>query len=98
MDKLRGHNIEIRNGEWCYSDNGESTAKTWKSRPCGFCGKHDTEEGHDGCLGYIPNLMNACCGHGSTKDVYIQNMDGSTLRGIDALNKIAEINLFKYLE
>ena len=41
-------------------------------RLCGHCGKHNTKEGHDGCLGVIPDAMNACCGHGEINDAYIQ--------------------------
>lgn len=79
--KLRGYDIELLNGQWVFSDTKESTVKTWKNRPCGHCGLHNTPEGHDGCLGTLPNVMNACCGHGNTNESYIQYRDGSIVRG-----------------
>lgn len=39
---------------------------------CGHCGIDRTPEGHDGCIGTLENVMNACCGHGETKHAYIQ--------------------------
>ncbi len=31
---------------------------------CIRCGEPPTSEGHDACLGYIPGIKSACCGHG----------------------------------
>ena len=87
---LRGYAIEFNGTEWVYSDTGESTVKTWMLRPCGHCGLHNTPEGHDGCLGTLPGLMNACCGHGTTRDAYIQFEDESCLRGEEAINWMQE--------
>ena len=39
---------------------------------CSHCNKKRTKEGHDGCIGTIPNVKNACCGHGEDKMAYIQ--------------------------
>lgn len=39
---------------------------------CGHCGIKRTPEGHDGCIGTLPNVMNACCGHGETRHAYVQ--------------------------
>ena len=39
---------------------------------CLHCGLKRTSEGHDGCIGTLPNVMNACCGHGRTSEAYIQ--------------------------
>lgn len=33
-------------------------------RPCPQCHQLPTPEGHDACLGYIPGVLHACCGHG----------------------------------
>ena len=44
-----------------YCDTGESTSI---ERPCPRCGEMPTEEGHDACLGTLPGVVNACCGHG----------------------------------
>jgi len=31
---------------------------------CKHCGLNRTEQGHDGCIGELTGVMNACCGHG----------------------------------
>lgn len=87
--KLRGHDIILINGEWLYSDDMTPTAGN--ERDCGFCGKKNTQEGHDGCLGTLPNVMNACCGHGVKKDAYIQYCNEKILKGKQAMNKIMDI-------
>ena len=82
------------NGEKIYSDDG----KTWKyvsddslvseqlfKRKCGHCKKYPTEEGHDGCLGTLKNVMNACCGHGVESDMYVQKWDGDCIRGAECI-------------
>lgn len=33
-------------------------------RNCALCGQGETPEGHDFCLGTLPKVTNACCGHG----------------------------------
>ena len=52
---------------------------------CGHCNKKRTPEGHDGCLGILPGLMNACCGHGEIGTAYVQFIDGSTVHKQDAI-------------
>ena len=60
---------------------------------CGHCKKHRTKEGHDGCIGALKNVMNACCGHGENKVAYVQfnhklfykEPNKSRLSGEDAL-------------
>ena len=39
---------------------------------CNYCGLPNTKEGHDGCIGTLKNVMNACCGHGHTRAAYVQ--------------------------
>ena len=84
-DYLRGHRIEQVDGEWVYCDTQEPTVDGWKNRPCGECGLPFTEEGHDGCIGTLPGVVNACCGHGDSGDAYVQFGDGRELRGPAAL-------------
>lgn len=83
--KYRGHEIEYVNGKWIYSDTKESVELTHQTRTCGYCGKYYTKEGHDGCLGALPGLMNACCGHGQENEAYVQFLDKSVIRGKDAI-------------
>lgn len=79
---LKGHEIELINNVWHYSDTKTPTVidGKYQERPCGHCGKPNTEEGHDGCLGLLPGVINACCGHG-TDEGYIMFENGVTIRG-----------------
>lgn len=80
-EHLRGHPIEYRADRWVYCDTGEPTAETWQTRPCGHCGRHNTLEGHDACLGTLPGVINACCGHGDREAAYIQFEGGARIAG-----------------
>jgi hypothetical protein len=82
-DMLRGYEIEQIDGEWRFVDTGQPTATTWESRPCGAC--HRKIDEHDPCLGLLPGVMNACCGHGLEADAYIQFPDGRIVTGAAAL-------------
>lgn len=39
----------------------------------------------DDCLGMLPGLANACCGHNDEKSAYVQFLDGSCVRGKNAI-------------
>ena len=52
---------------------------------CDYCGKYRTIEGHDSCLGELIGVANACCGHGKNNEAYIQFLDGTAIRGEDAI-------------
>lgn len=80
MKKYRGHFIENSFGEYRYCDTGEPIRK-FKTRPCGHCDKPNTTEGYDGCLGKLPGVMNACCGHGNIDEAYVQLLDGKSIHG-----------------
>lgn len=56
----RGWPIEYTDG-WVYSDTKQPIKN---DRPCKRCGRKPTPEGHDACLGTIPYVKSACCGHG----------------------------------
>lgn len=95
---LRGHKIEYINNEWVYSDNKQSTIKTHKDRGCGRCGKKETEDGHDACLGLLPGgTMNACCGHGKY-DPYIQFFDSYCIRGKGAEAIISYLKIVRTID
>lgn len=61
--RLRGHPIIWDEG-WVYEDSGQGIDD---GRPCLHCNRFPTKEGHDACLGYIPGVTSACCGHGVGK-------------------------------
>ena len=89
--KHRGHPIEFTNSTWIYSDNKQPVSSE-PNRSCGNCGKSQTEHGHDGCIGTLPGVMNACCGHGSDDEAYIQYENGKELRGEEALSEMSKQN------
>ncbi|APC48975.1 hypothetical protein BME96_12575 [Virgibacillus halodenitrificans] len=87
--KLRGHEIEFTNGIWIYSDTKEPTVNN--ERDCGHCGLSNTTEGHDGCLGALRGVMNACCGHGNINEAYVQFDDGVIVRKMNAMRAIDKL-------
>jgi len=81
----RGHEIIWVNDKWLYVDTNEPTiGYGGKIRPCGACGKsfQGSNKGDpDPCLGTLPGVKNACCGHGIQSESYVQFENGVTLRG-----------------
>lgn len=55
---------------------------------CGNCGIKRSNEGHDGCIGSLDNVMNACCGHGENNTAYVQFWNKECIRGNRALEYI----------
>lgn len=90
MAKVRGYEIKLTTEGYVFADTWEFVSETYKSRPCGYCGKADTLEGYDGCIGHIPGALNACCGHGNTDEAYVQFPD-RRLGGQEALDFIKHI-------
>ena len=80
---FRGHpmHFDMASGEWRFDDDGAPVRQSWRDRPCGHCGALSTPEGHDACLGALPGVSNACCGHGVRSESYVQFTNGVTLRG-----------------
>ena len=71
LRRYRGHAIAKNEmGRWVYADG--TLVSVDPDRACGHCGKPNTPEGHDACLGTIPGAINACCGHGSPGEAYVQ--------------------------
>jgi len=76
----KGYQItyNVENEQWIYVDTKEPVENN--PRPCKRCGQLPTKEGYDACLGKLPGVKNACCGHGY-EDGYIMFEDGTTIRG-----------------
>lgn len=59
---------------WVFTDTLEpckGDGRDW----CGKCGQKfitENHESYDPCIKQLPGVMNACCGHGVTKDAYVQ--------------------------
>lgn len=92
MSRWRGHAIQKMGARWVYSDSRLPVALR-PDRPCGFCRAPNTAHGHDACFGQLPGVMNACCGHGETKDAYVQMCDGRRFAGRHALQIAAGLLL-----
>ena len=52
-----------------------------KPEPCAKCGEQkEFNCDNDPCLGFLPGVIDACCGHGDRKEAYIHFQDGTVLR------------------
>lgn len=84
-EDLQNHRYDAtEENPWRYADNDEIYISDGKhERPCKRCGKMCTEEGHDACLGTIPGVYSACCGHG-VGDPFVMTDGGiiSEIRGM----------------
>ena len=71
-------------GAWLYSDTGERVGFSSSVRPCAACGQVFAGANHgdpDPCLGNLPGVDNACCGHGVRSQAYVRFTNGVVLRG-----------------
>ena len=65
----RGHLIYTENGtNWFWDDNNEPYID---DRECINCGLKAELEGPDPCLGMLPGVKYACCGHGIPGQDYV---------------------------
>jgi hypothetical protein len=81
---FRGHDIEWDEqlGHWRYSDDKSVLpANGGECRSCKRCGETWEIEGGDKCLGILPGVNNACCGHGVRSRSYVRFDNGVTIRG-----------------
>lgn len=71
--------------------------KTSQSKPklCNECGKKAGFPKVDPCLGELPGVKSACCGHGKRKAAYILFDNNIILRGfkVETLEKAFERSL-----
>lgn len=83
---FRGHAIIWKNNKWAYEDDGSDIpANGGEIRPCKKCGKlFPLGEGEvDPCLGVLPGVDNACCGHGIRENSYIRFTNGVVIKGFE---------------
>lgn len=91
---FRGHKIYLdKHNTWRFSKDNREVKKHHKFMPCGHCGKSNTKEGHDGCLGTLDEnkVMNACCGHGKEGQAYVQFWNGNIITGKEAIETQKEL-------
>lgn len=77
-------------GYWIFEDTGERLPATGgKVRPCKKCGKlFPLGKGEvDPCLGVLPGVNNACCGHGVSKASYVRFTNGMVIQGFSDMGK-----------
>lgn len=91
LSKLRGNDIYYKDNQWYYLDDDKPTAETWKDKPCGQCNLPNRSDEHDACLGELPNVINACCGHGNVDEAYIVYEDETIERGDAAIERFEEL-------
>ena len=82
MSSVRGHVVEYDTGIgwWRFRDTGTvlPNPADLDMRPCVLCHRRRTFGGHDACLGHLPGVTAACCGHG-VEDGYVMH-DGTTTK------------------
>ena len=83
--------MQAAHGIWQYVDTGRPVADD-RNRACGCCGGRNTTEGHDHCLGTLPGVISACCGHGVDSDAYVLLENGSRMGGTKALKWVERTN------
>ena len=76
-----GHLIYCYVGEsklwpWRYVDTNELYDNK-NPRPCAECGRERQHDQPDPCLGWLPGVKFACCGHGFEGFGYIVHEDGT---------------------
>lgn len=84
---LGGHKVyfDESNMLWKYENNDEKIDAD-NERPCIECGHKPTDMDDDYCIGHLGNVINACCGHG-TSEGYIQFDNGIIIRGYFRVEK-----------
>ena len=60
--------------------NTHAECEEAEKKPCKRCGKPPNKGGEDACLGHLPGVRFACCGHGE-QEGYIMFTNGVTIRG-----------------
>ena len=83
----RGHPMYFDEASqlWRYEDGGAAVKDCWSEKDCGRCGEPFSADGHDPCIANLPGVRNACCGHGSDAEAYVQFDDGRHEVGGDAV-------------
>lgn len=82
--KFMGQPIYFKNSKWFFTDdNGECIPASESEKECKHCGKKQSHFRADPCIGKLPGVKNACCGHGNRELSYIQFENGTVIRGFE---------------
>jgi hypothetical protein len=93
--ELNGNRIINKNKSLWYYEDDLQIVDFSNPRPCPHCKKNVTSEGHDACLGTLPNVMFACCGHHSSNGhpyVMFSNGEQIDFDSTESLYKFFNIN------
>jgi len=80
----RGHVIiyDHNDDQWTYWDTQKPIPPFGEERPClHCCHTHSEDDDHDYCLGILPGVKSACCGHGDHSKSFVIFDSGVELRG-----------------
>jgi len=88
---FRGHPTTVIDGKWCYADTHEVITDLDGDlpdniRPCKKCGKKFPFGEPDPCIGFLPGVKFACCGHGNRSDAYVLFDNDVHLQGFKVTN------------
>lgn len=90
-DYWRGHPTIWLDGKWLFEDTLEPVpGYGGKKRPCKKCGLvfEGSNIGEaDPCLGDLPGVDNACCGHGISSQAYIRFTNGTVVKNFTIENR-----------
>ena len=73
----RGHSAVLKRGVWYYEADGVRVDDD-PDRPCARCGRFPYPKGYDACIGYVPGVFSACCGHGVHEPFIIMDISPDT--------------------
>jgi len=74
---VRGHSAVWDGERWLTADGADADRL-----PCTHCGRvAQDERGPAPCLGALPGVSSACCGHGERKRAWIVFASGVVVRG-----------------
>lgn len=78
----RGHACTWDGKAWNFDDTGKPLpGYGGEFRPCAKCGALMNDHEPDRCLGQLPGVDNACCGHGRREESYVRFKNGVVLLG-----------------
>jgi hypothetical protein len=79
---FRGHPLVWDKDKWVYEDTGAKIPTYGgEIRACAKCGVLFSLEEVDPCLGILPGVDKACCGHGICTEAYVRFENGVVFRG-----------------
>lgn len=87
------YRLEGPNGDvWRYADTGEPVDdETRAVRKCPGCDLLPRPDGIDPCMGALPGIYSACCGHGMTDEGWLSFNNDARLRVDDQKPPLAQL-------